>query len=335
MDRRAVITVISGSILVVGWLLATPLAGEAQKPDKVPRIGYLIVNPLANPPSAEHAAFIDGLRGLGYVVGQNLIIEYRSAEGKPERIPELAAELVRRKVDVIVAWTGTVAIAAKNATQTIPIVMVHSGDAVRQGLVASLTRPGGNVTGLTMISPELSRKRLEVLREMLPKVSRVGVLWCGGGPVADQEWTETQIAAAALGIRLSSLKAQGQREELVRAFESAVKLQAQAVLGFDCALFAPSAALIAELSLKHRLPGIYPFSLYPAAGSLLSYGARLVDPPRRAAVYVDKILKGSQPGDLPVEQPTKFELIINLKTAKSLGLTIPQSLLVRADQVIE
>jgi len=280
--------VIGGSILVVVCLLATPLAGEAQKPEKVSRIGYLVVGPLANPPSAERAAFIDGLKGLGYVVGQNIIIEYRSAEGKPERIPELAAELVRRKVDVIVTWTGTVAIAAKNATQTIPIVMVFSGDAVRQGLVATLARPGGNVTGLTMISPELSRKRLEVLREMLPKVSRVGVLWCGGsGPMTDHEWTETRIAADVLGIRLSSLEARGQREDLVRAFESAVKLQTQAVLGFDCPLLFPSAALIAELSLKHRLPGMYPFPLYPSVGGLMSYGASVVDAPRRAAVYVD------------------------------------------------
>jgi putative ABC transport system substrate-binding protein len=187
-----------------------------------------------------------------------------------------------------------------------------------------------------MISPELSRKRLEVLREMLPKVSRVGVLWCGvSGPMTDQEWTETRMAADVLGIRLSPLEARGQREDLVRVFESAVKLQTQAVLGFDCPLLFPSAALIAELSLKHRLPGMYPFPLYPSVGGLMSYGPSVVDPPRRAAVYVDKILKGAKPGDLPVEQPTKFELVINLKTAKALGLTIPPSLLLQATQVIE
>ena len=320
--------------LAVSLVLA-PLAAEAQQSAKIPRLGYLIVGPLLEPPGPERAAFLAGLRELGWIEGKTIAIEYGSAEGKPERIPDLAAELVRRKVDLIVTWTGTVAIAARNATQTIPIVMVNSGDAVRQGLVASLARPGGNVTGLTHISPEISRKRLELLRETLPKLSHVGVLWCGdASPVSQQEWTETQAAADVLGVRLSSLEARG-REDLVQAFASAAKQRAQAVLGFDCPLLLPSAALIAELSLKHRLPGIYPFPLYPMRGSLMSYGASVGDAPRRAAVYVDKILKGAKPADLPVEQPTKFELVINLKTAKALGLTIPPSVLGRADRVID
>ncbi len=247
----------------------------------------------------------------------------------------LAADLVRRKVDLIVTETGTAAVAAKKATQTIPIVMMGSGDAVRQGLAMSLARPGGNVTGLTMISPELSRKRLELLREMLPKLSHVGVLSCGiGGPVAEQEWTETKAAADALGLRLSSLEAHG-REDLATAFASAGTQRVQAVLGFDCPRLVPSAALIAELSVKHRLPAMYPFPAYPRAGNLMSYGASIEDAPYRAATYVDRILKGARPAELPIEQPTKFELVINLRTAKLLGLKIPQSLLLRADHVLE
>jgi putative ABC transport system substrate-binding protein len=323
-------------VLALSFTLVT-LDAEGQQPAKIPRLGYLIVGPLLEPPGPERAAFLARLRELGWIEGKTIAIEYGSAEGKPERIPDLAAELVRRKVDLIVTWTGTVAIAARNATQTIPIVMVNSGDAVRQGLVASLARPGGNVTGLTHISPEISRKRLELLRETLPKLklSHVGVLWCGdASPVSQQEWTETQTAADVLGVRLSSLEARG-REDLVQAFASAAKQRAQAVLGFDCPLLLPSAALIAELSLKHRLPGIYPFPLYPMRGSFMSYGASVGDAPRRAAVYVDKILKGAKPADLPVEQPTKFEFVVNLKTAKALGLTIPQSILLRADEVIE
>jgi putative ABC transport system substrate-binding protein len=263
------------------------------------------------------------------------VLEIQSAEGKLDRLPDLAAEFVRRKVDLIVTDTGTAAVAAKKATQTIPIVMLGSGDAVRQGLVTSLARPGGNVTGLTMISPAVSRKRLELLRELLPKLSHVGVLWCGpGSPVHEGEWMETQAAADVLGVRLSSLEAGG-REDLARAFASASQQRVEAVVGFDCPQLVPSAALIAELSLKHRLPAMYPFSIYPQTGSLMSYGVSFEDAPRRAATYVDKILRGAKPADLPVEQPTNFKLVINTKTAKTLGLTIPQSLLLRADQVIE
>jgi putative tryptophan/tyrosine transport system substrate-binding protein len=319
-------------ILALG-LLAAPLAAEAQPAGKVYRLGYLSMVP--PPDDTRVDSFREALRDLGYLEGRNIVLEIRHAEGKPERLPDLAADLVRRKVDLIVTATGAAAVAAKEATQTIPIVMLGSGDVVRQGLVASLARPGGNVTGLTMISPELSRKRLELLREMLPKLSHVGVLWCGPGfPAPEQEWVETQAAADILGVRLSSLEARG-RDDLARAFASAAKQRVQAVLGLDCPSLSPSAALLAELSLKHRLPAMYPFALYPRAGSLISYGASLVAAPRHAATYVDKILRGAKPGELPIEQTPEVELVINLKTAKALGLTIPPSLLLRADQVIE
>jgi putative tryptophan/tyrosine transport system substrate-binding protein len=242
--------------------------------------------------------------------------------------------MVRVKVDVIVASTGVAAMAAKEATQTIPIVMAASGFAIRQGLVASLGRPGGNVTGLTMISPELSQKRLEVLREVFPKLSRAGVLWCAGNAVADQQWTETRAAAGVLRVQLSSLEVRGP-QDLTNAFASAVRQRVEAVIVFDCSLLHPSAARITELSMENRLPALYPFSTYPEAGGLMSYGPDDRGAPRRAATYVDKILKGAKPADLPVEQPTKFELVSNLKTAKALGITIPSLLLLQADQVIE
>jgi len=215
-------------------------------------------------------------------------------------------------------------------------VMLSSGDAVVQGLVATLPHPGGNVTGLTVISSDLSRKRLGLLRELFPKLSHVGGLWCGPGTaISNQQWAETQAAADILGVRLSSLDAREGREDLSRVFAAAVKQRVQAVLGFDCFFLNRNAALIAELSLKHRLPGMYALAEYSQAGGLTSYGASQMDFPRRGANYVDKILRGAKPGDLPIEQPTKFELIINLKTAKALGLTIPQSLLLRADEVIQ
>jgi putative tryptophan/tyrosine transport system substrate-binding protein len=258
-------------------LLAEPLAAEAQPAGKVYRLGYLSMVPPPDDTGVD--SFREALRDLGYLEGRNIVLEIRHAEGKPERLPDLAADLVRRKVDLIVTATGAAAVAATEATQTIPIVMLGSGDVVRQGLVASLARPGGNVTGLTMISPELSL--------------------------------------------------------LARAFASAAKQRVQAVLGLDCPSLSPSAALLAELSLKHRLPAMYPFALYPRAGSLISYGASLVAAPRHAATYVDKILRGAKPGELPIEQTPEVELVINLKTAKALGLTIPPSLLLRADQVIE
>jgi len=331
IDRR---TFLAGTGAV---LLAAPLAAETQQAEKVYWLGYLASG---WPDRPDERGVIDrfrqALRDLGYLEGRNIVIEIRYAEGKLERLPDLAAELVRSKVDLIVTGTGRAALAAKKATQTIPIVMLSSGDAVRQGLAASLAHPGGNVTGLTVISSELSRKRLGLLRELLPKLSHVGGLWCDNGTaLAKQQWAETQAAADVLGIRLSSLDAREGREDLSRAFAAAVKQRVQALLGFDCFFLNRNAVLIAELSLKHRIPGMYPLREYSQAGGLISYSASQVDFPRRGANYVDKILRGAKPVDLPIEQPTKFDLIINLKTAKALGLTIPPSLLQRADEVIQ
>jgi len=317
-----------GAILL---LFAAPLAAQDKQAEKVYRVGYLSFPPL----DERLDSLRKGLRDLGYVEGRNILLEIRSAEGKPDRLRDLAADLVRRKVDLIVADTGSAAVAAKKATHAVPIVMLGSGDAVGQGLATSLARPAGNVTGLTMISPELSRKRLALLHEILPKASYVGVLWCGGAsPVSKQQWAESKAAADTLGVRLASLEADG-REGLASAFASAATQRVQAVLGFDCPPLVPSATLIAQLSLKHRLPGLFPLSAYPRAGSLMSYGPSTEDAPRRAATYVDKILRGAKPGELPIEQPTKFELVINLKSARALGLTIPRSVLLRADEVIE
>jgi putative ABC transport system substrate-binding protein len=335
MDRRTFIGTVTGG------LLAAPLAVEAQQAGKVPRIGILTLNRATAPRILE--VFLQGLRDLGYVEGRNVGIEYQDANGNLERLPALSAELVRLNVDIIVTFTGTVAIAAGKATQTIPIVMAASGDAVRQGLVASLAHPGGNITGLTTISPDLSQKRLEIFRDAVPKLSRVGVLWCGGsGPTSVREWAETRAAARTLRIQLVSLEVLGCgvsqpkcADGISTAFLLAERQRAQAILGFDCPPLVPSAARIADLSIKHGLPGMYPVSLYSIAGGLMSYGPDLADLARRAAIYVDKILRGAKAADLPVEQPTKFELVINLKTAKALGLTIPPSLLQRADQVIE
>ena len=292
------------------------LAAEGQQAAKIYRLGYLSIAS-ASEVLDRLDLFRQGLRELGYLEGRNVVLEIRYAEGKPERLPDLAAELVRLNVDVIVTQSGVAALAAKTATQTIPIVMTGSGDAVRQGLVASLARPGGNITELTMISPDLSQKRLEILRELLPRLSRVGVLWCGGSaPVGKQQWAETETAAGVLGVHLSSLEVRS-GDDLASAFASAAKHRVQAVLVFDCSRLLPSVAQIIELSRKHRLPAMYPFPRYAEAGGLMSYGGVLLDNPRRAATYVDKILKGAKPADLPVEQPTKFELVINRASRES------------------
>jgi putative ABC transport system substrate-binding protein len=321
------------AVVLAVSLFAASLAAHAQQAGKVHRIGYLgLAAPTGQYPRLE--LLRRGLAELGYVEGRNVVLEVRLAGGA-EQFPKLAAELVRLKVDVIVTTTGTLTSAAKNATRTIPIVMMASGDAVGQGLVASLARPGGNVTGLTMISHEVSGKRLEALREMLPKLSRVGVLWCGdSNPVTQQQWTETKAAADVLGLQLSSLEAP-RAEKLESALARAGDLGVQAIVVFDCSTLHPNSDRIVALAAKRRLPGMYPFPRYVDGGGLMSYGAADPDAPRRVAIYVDKILKGARPADLPVEQPTTFELVINLKTAKALGLTVPQSLLVRADRVIQ
>ncbi len=316
-------------------LFAAPLAAEAQQAAKVPRIGFLLPNLAASPHLLE--AFRQGLRDLGYVEGRNLLIEYRDAEGKPERLPALAAELVALKVDVILAPTTPTALAAKQATRTIPIVFAAATDAVTDGLVTSLARPGGNVTGLSsLVGPELYGKRLELLKQAVPGVSRVAFLWQPGG---QGERTEKDIlkgadvAARALGVRLQFVEARGP-EDFDRVFSEMTRARAGALTVLGSPMFFVERRRLVDLAAKNRLPAVYPFREFADAGGLMSYGPNAADLLRRAATYVDKILKGAKPADLPVEQPTKFELVINLKTAKALGLTIPPSVLGRADEVI-
>jgi putative ABC transport system substrate-binding protein len=310
----------------------------AQRPRKVPTVGYLSpMSGSAGPPSPNLEAFLQGLKELGYVEGKNIAIEYRFAEGKYERLPKLAAELARLKMDIIVTETGTVAVIAKTATRTIPIVMGASGDPVSQGLVASLAHPGGNVTGLTSLSPATSGKRLQLLTEVVSKLTHVGVLWNGGdSPVTDREWAETRAAAQPLNVQLSSLLVRDPAE-FPSAFAKAARQHIQAVLMFDVPVWGTftASARIAELALQNHLPMISLSFNFAERGGLMSYGANSFELYRRAATYVDRILKGANPADLPVEQATKFVLIINLKTAKALGLTIPQSVLTQADRVIE
>ena len=309
-------------------LLAAPLAATAQQPAKVPRIG--LIRP-GSPPDPNAEAFLQGLRDLGYVEGRTIAIEYRWAQGSPERIPDLTAELVRLKVDVIVT-SGQFALAAKQATSTIPIVMSVSADPVGSGLVASLARPGGNITGLTVMSPELSEKRMELLKEALPKLSRVAVLRDPGQPPTTLRRTEA--AARALGLRLQTLEVRD-INDLEPALAAAKKGRAGALNILDSSFFAAHRARIVEAVARTRLPAMYYQREFVDLGGLMSYAPHFPDLFRRAATYVDKILKGAKPADLPVEQPTRFELIVNLKTAKALGLTIPPSILIRADQVIQ
>jgi putative ABC transport system substrate-binding protein len=316
-------------------LLAAPLRVEAQQAAKVPRIGWLANNPAASlhPPEA----FRQGLRDLGYVEGRNVVIEYRNAEGKPERLPALAAELVALKVDVILAAIVLAALAAKQATKTIPIVFASVADPVTSGLVTSLARPGGNVTGLSILSPELIGKRLELLTQAVPGVSRVAVLWelGGGGEPADKDVLKrAEVAGQALGVRLHFVEARD--GDFDRAFSDMTRARAGALTMLPSGgMFFNERRRLVDLAAKNRLPAVYPWREAVDAGGLMAYGPRIADLYRRAATYVDKILKGAKPADLPVEQPTKFELVINLKTAKALGLTIPPSLLARADEVIQ
>jgi putative ABC transport system substrate-binding protein len=311
-------------------LLAGPLLAEAQPPGKVWRIGQL----RTSGSTADLDPFRQRLGELGYVEGQNLIIEYRNAEGRAERLSVLAAELVRRKVDVIVTIGTQAALTAKQATTVIPIVMASSGDAVGTGLVQSLARPGGNVTGMTGISPELSGKRLELVKEAFPKKSQLAVLWNPANPLGILEHKETVAAARTQGLMLQWLEA-GTPEEIDAGFAAAKKARADVIIVFPDPVFLTARARIVGLAAKHRLPAMYVFREHTLAGGLMSYGPSIPDTFRRAATYVDKILKGAKPADLPIEQPTKFDLVINLKTAEALGLTIPPSLLLRADHIIE
>jgi len=322
------------SILIVVTLLTVAVAVEAQQPTKIPRIGYLgFGSPSTIPTRIE--AFRQGLRELGYVEDKNIFIEWRSAEGNADRLPSLAAELVRLKVDVIVTNGPYSTRAAKAATVTIPIVMAAVGDPVGDGIVASLARPGGNITGLSSVVPELSGKRLELLKEIVPKLSRVAVFGSSTSPNTAGSLREVELAAGALKVKLQYLDVLSAKD-IETAFRAASKGRADAVLFLVAGGVASGhQTQIADLAIKSRLPAIYANQRTVEAGGLMSYGVINLDLDRRAAVFIDKILKGAKPADLPVEQPTKFELIINLKAAKQIGLTIPPNVLVRADKVIK
>jgi len=325
------------TILFLCLTIAMMVAGataEAQQTGKVPRIGYPTPGALsAN--AARIEAFRQGLRELGYVEGRNIVIEWRSGgDGKDDRIPALVAELVRLKVDVIVTGGPTATRAAKEATATIPIVMTQVGDPVGSGIVASLARPGGNVTGLSTLAPEIGGKQLELLREIVPRLFRVAVLGTSTIPGNAERLKEVELAAGAFGVKLQSLDLLSPKN-LDAAFRAARKGRAGAVLVLGGAVFIFQRTQIVELAIKSRLPAAYSSREFVEDGGLMSYGASNTDLSRRAAVYVDKILKGAKPADLPVEQPTKFEFIINLKAAKQIGLTIPQKVLARADKVIQ
>jgi putative ABC transport system substrate-binding protein len=308
-----------------------PLA-DAQQQAKVPRIG--VVLPGTRSSDAHRSdAFRQGLRELGYVEGQNIAIEYRYAEGKLDRFPELAADLVRVKVDVLVSAGGNSATRAlKQATNSIPIVMTVGSDAVAGGLVSSLARPGGNVTGLTSLWDDISGKRLELLKETVPKLSRVAVLWSSA--TANAQWKASQTAAQELGLQLHSMEVRG-ANDFESAFKEAVKARSGALAVTASTLLSVHRKKIADLAIRNRLPTMYATPANVEAGGLMAYGPNEGDLYRRAATYVDKILKGAKPADLPVEQPTKFELVINLKTAKALGLTIPPIVMMRAEKVIK
>jgi putative ABC transport system substrate-binding protein len=322
--------------LLLGGLFS-PLTAEAQQAATVHRIGYLELNRAdANPRLS--SAFREGLRSLGYVEGRNVVIEYRSAEGKPERLSTLAAELVALKVEVILIGPGTLpALAAQQATKTVPIVFTSAGDPVTSGLVSSLARPGGNVTGLSLLFPELVGKCLEHLKQVVPSVGRFAVLWQPGAVperAAQDNLKAADAAARALGVRLQVVEARGPAD-IDRAFSDMTRERAGGLTVLSTPMLASQRRRLVDLAVKHRLPTVFSFREYVDAGGLMSYGPDLADSFRRAAAYVDRILKGTKPEDLPVEQPTKFELVINLKAAKALGLTIPPSVLARADQVIE
>src|SRR5215813_14209824 len=319
------------ALALCAWLFALCSSATAQQPKKVPRIGFLIGASSSNP--ARHESFRQGLRELGYIEGKSIVIEWRSAEGKRGNIPSLAAELVRLKVDVIVTAGPLPTRSAKQATATIPIVMAYDDDPVGSGFVTSLARPGGNITGLATLSQEISGKQLELLKEIVPKLSRVGVLGDAIRPGTPQALREINVAADAFGVQLQYLEVRGPKDIEI-AFRAASKERADAVLVLASPILTPQRKHVIELAAKSRLPAIYARRESVEDGGLMSYGVSISDLIRRAAVYVDKILKGAKPADLPVEQPTKFEFIINLKAAKQLGVTIPPSVLARADKVI-
>jgi putative ABC transport system substrate-binding protein len=327
-DMRKKITVLTFGVV----LFALCSSAEAQQPKKVSRVGYL-AGPSRSSMSARTEAFRQGLRELGYIEGKNIVMEYRYAEGKLDRVPALATELVHLKVDVIVTAAATPTRAAKGATVTIPIVMTNDNDPVGKGFVASLARPGGNITGIATLSPELNGKRLELLKEIVPKVSRVAAIGTSTNPGNARSLEETELAAGPFGVRVQYLDIIS-ANDIETAFRRASKGRAEAVLALGGPLLADQRAQLTDLATKSRLPAIYWRSDIVEAGGLMSYGVYLPDLDRRATTYVDKILKGAKPAELPIEQPTKFELFFNLKSARQIGLTIPPNVLARADRVI-
>jgi ABC-type uncharacterized transport system substrate-binding protein len=320
------------SILVGAMLFALCHPADAQQPGKIFRIGFLD-NSTASASAVRLEAFRQELSRLGWIEGKNITIEYRFAEQKLERLPELAADLVRLKVDLIVTSGGPTPLAAKKATSTIPIVMTSSADPVAEGLIAGLARPGGNITGNSGLTPELISKRLEILKDAVPRLSRVGLLRTPEG--TELLLKEVRPAAVALKLKLEEIQAQPDAKGLESAFQTAKQKQAGAIMTTPGNRFFVERKRIVELAVKYQLPAIYPQKEYVDEGGLMSYGVDVTDQYRRAAVYVDKILKGAKPSDLPVQQATKFEFIINLKAAKQIGLTIPVRVLERANQVIK
>jgi ABC-type uncharacterized transport system substrate-binding protein len=331
LDKKKTMTSKTLIWLLATVLLATASLAEAQQPRKVSRIGWLGADPQA--PTRE--VFRQGLRDLGYIEGQSILIEWRFAEDKPDRFPELAAEVVRLKVDAIVAGNAAAVVALKRATTTIPIVMAtYGGDPVADGIVASFAKPGGNITGLTPLDPELIGKQLELFKETLPKLYRVAVMWKPDDSGSALQWRETRTAATALGLQLLSLEARTPGE-LDKAIEGATRGRVDGLLLLRNPLFYVLRKRIVTLAENGRLPVMYPISDFVEAGGLMSYSGNNEAQYRRAATFVDKILKGAKPADLPLETPIKFELVINLKTAKQIGLIIPPNVLARADRVIK
>jgi len=330
MDRRIFVAMVGGS------LLAIPCIARAQVPAKIHRIGLLESGPgPASDPFGQWGAFREGLRTLGYVEGKSLAIESRWADDKYERLPDLAVELVGLNVEVIVLRTTPAAVAARRVAPTLPIVILSAIDPVGAGLVASLAKPGGTITGLTTLAPDLSAKRVQLLKEVLPRLSRLAVLWNSANPANTAGWRQTEEAARTLGVQLQSRQVEGAKD-FERAFGLIAKDRPDALLIVEDALMVGHTKQIADFAIRERLPTMAGSGASVlVTGGLIGYGPNLREMARRGAYYVDKILKGAKPSDLPVEQPTKFELVINLQTAKALGLTIPQALLGRADQVIE
>ena len=324
--------------LVGGAAAAWPLSVNAQPSAKIPRIGLMVTGSLESLEArVQLDAFRQGLRQLGYTEGRNIAIEYRGADGRIERFPNLAAELVRLEVDLIFAANTRAALAARQATSTIPIVSAVMGDPVEDGLVASLAQPGGNVTGLTFLAPELTAKRMQLLKDALPNVSRVAALWHPGAygeRTMDDMLKATESAAQTLGVQLQLIEVRA-AGELERAFSTMMKERAEALFLFPTPMLFLARRRIIELAATNRLPSVSQAREFVELGGLIAYGANINDLFRRSTVYVDKILKGAKPADLPVEQPTRFELVINLKTAKTLGIDLPLGLMIRADEMIE